>query len=46
MFSLTNKVAVITGGAGVLGGAMAEGLAAEGAKVGILSRTKVKWMQR
>ena len=42
MFSLTNKVAVITGGAGVLGGAMAEGLAAEGAKVGILSRTQSK----
>lgn len=38
MFELTNKVAIVTGGAGALGGAMAEGLAQAGAKVGILSR--------
>lgn len=34
-----NKVAIITGGAGVLGGAMAKGLALEGVKVAILGRT-------
>ena len=42
MFELNGKVAIITGGAGVLGGAMAAGLAKAGAKVGILSRTKSK----
>lgn len=42
MFTLTGKVAIITGGAGVLGGAMAEGLAKAGAKVAILSRTESK----
>ncbi|MFK7983888.1 MAG: SDR family oxidoreductase [Saprospiraceae bacterium] len=42
MFELKGKVAIITGGAGVLGGAMAAGLAKAGAKVGILSRTKAK----
>lgn len=40
MFELSGKVAVVTGGAGALGGAMAMGLAMAGAKVGILSRTK------
>ena len=38
MFSLKGKVAVVTGGTGVLGGAMARGLAAAGAMVGILGR--------
>lgn len=38
LFSLAGKVAVITGGTGVLGGAMAHGLAAAGAAVGILGR--------
>jgi len=42
MFKLDGKVAIVTGGAGVLGGAMAEGLAKAGAKVGILSRTQSK----
>ena len=42
MFKLKGKVAIITGGAGVLGGAMAEGLAKAGAKIGILGRTKSK----
>jgi len=40
LFDLTGRVAVITGGNGVLGGAMAEGLARAGAKVGILGRTE------
>jgi len=39
MFSLKNKIAIVTGGAGALGGAMAMGLAKAGAKVGVLSRT-------
>lgn len=38
IFSLRDKVAVITGGTGVLGGALAHGLAAAGAKVAILGR--------
>ena len=46
MFELKGKVAIITGGAGVLGGAMAAGLAKAGAKVGILSRTKSKVDQK
>lgn len=41
-FSLAGKVAVITGGTGVLGGAIAHGLAAAGAKVGILGRREQK----
>lgn len=40
LFDLTGKVAVVTGGNGVLGGAMSEGLAAAGARVGILGRTQ------
>ena len=35
MFSLTGKVAVVAGGGGVLGGAIAEGLGAAGATVAI-----------
>lgn len=42
MFNLEGKVALITGGAGVLGGAMAMGLSNAGAKVAVLSRTKSK----
>lgn len=40
MYNLKDKVAVITGGNGVLGGAIAKGLAQSGAKVGILGRSK------
>lgn len=40
--NLDGQVAVITGGAGVLGSAMAKGLAAAGVKVAILSRTLSK----
>lgn len=39
-FDLTGKVAVITGGTGVLGTAMTRGLAAAGASVAILARTE------
>ena len=38
LFSLAGKTAVVTGGTGVLGGAIAKGLAAAGARVGVLGR--------
>jgi NAD(P)-dependent dehydrogenase (short-subunit alcohol dehydrogenase family) len=38
LFDLTGEVAVVIGATGVLGGALAEGLAAAGAKVGVLGR--------
>ena len=38
MFSVAGKVALVTGSTGVLGGAMARGLAAAGAKVAIMGR--------
>jgi NAD(P)-dependent dehydrogenase (short-subunit alcohol dehydrogenase family) len=44
-FSLDNKVAVVTGGTGVLGGAIAHGFAAAGAKVAILGRRTAKAME-
>jgi NAD(P)-dependent dehydrogenase (short-subunit alcohol dehydrogenase family) len=37
---LENKIAIVTGGNGVLGGAIALGLAREGAKVVILGRNQ------
>lgn len=40
MNSLKNKVAVITGGNGVLGGSIAKGLAESGVKTGILGRSE------
>lgn len=40
LFSLDGQVAVVTGGTGVLGGAMARGLARAGAKVGVLGRRR------
>lgn len=40
MLDLNEKVAIITGGNGVLGGAMAHGLSAKGVKVGILGRSR------
>ena len=38
LFSLQGKVAIVTGGTGVLGGAIARGLAGAGAQVAILGR--------
>jgi NAD(P)-dependent dehydrogenase (short-subunit alcohol dehydrogenase family) len=45
LFSVAGKVAIVTGGTGVLGGAMARGLAAAGARVGILGRRAEKARQ-
>jgi len=41
-FDLRGKAAVVTGGAGVLGSAMAEGLAQAGARVAILGHSEAK----
>jgi NAD(P)-dependent dehydrogenase (short-subunit alcohol dehydrogenase family) len=38
LFDLSNEIAVVFGGTGVLGGAMAEALAAHGAKVAVIGR--------
>lgn len=46
LFSLKNKVAVVIGGSGVLGGAMASGLARAGARVTVVGRTAEKVEQR
>ncbi|MFC6859440.1 SDR family oxidoreductase [Zunongwangia atlantica] len=40
MFKLNGKVAIVTGGNGVLGGAIAHGLSKNGAKVAVLGRTE------
>ncbi|SHF98786.1 NAD(P)-dependent dehydrogenase, short-chain alcohol dehydrogenase family [Fodinibius roseus] len=40
LFDLSGKTAIVTGGNGVLGGAMAEGIARAGARVAILGRTE------
>lgn len=40
LFGLKGQVAVVTGGTGVLGGAMARGLARAGARVGVLGRRR------
>ena len=42
LFGLEERVAVVTGGTGVLGGAMARGLARAGAKVGVMGRHQEK----
>ncbi len=39
-FDLTGRVAVVTGGYGVLGGSLADGLAAAGARIAILGRRR------
>ena len=42
LFDIQGKVIVITGGTGVLGASMVEYLAAHGAKVAVLARSKEK----
>ena len=46
LFDLSNDVAVVIGGTGVLGGGMADALAAAGAKVAILGRSEERGAAR
>jgi NAD(P)-dependent dehydrogenase (short-subunit alcohol dehydrogenase family) len=46
LFDLTDEVAVVIGGTGALGGAVAEGFAAAGAKVAILGRNAERGNER
>lgn len=46
LFDLSGKVAIVTGGNGVLGGAMSEGLANAGAKIGVMGRTEATVQQQ
>jgi NAD(P)-dependent dehydrogenase (short-subunit alcohol dehydrogenase family) len=46
LFDLSNEVAVIIGATGVLGGALAEGLAAAGAKVAVVGRNAERGQAR
>jgi len=46
LFSLKGEVAVVIGATGVLGGALADGLAAAGAKVAVLGRNEARGQAR
>ncbi|QDU98747.1 SDR family oxidoreductase [Lignipirellula cremea] len=46
LFNLENETAVVVGGTGVLGGGMAEALAAQGARVAIIGRNEERGQQR
>ena len=46
LFDLSNEVAVVVGGTGVLGGALAAGLAEAGAKVAVLGRNEQRGLAR
>jgi len=46
LFDLSNEIAVVFGGTGVLGGAMAEALAAAGARVAVVGRNEERGKQR
>ena len=46
LFNLENEIAVVLGGTGVLGGAMAEALAAFGARVAVVGRNEERGQER
>lgn len=46
LFDLTGEVAAVLGGTGVLGGAMADALAAAGAKVAVVGRNQERGIER
>src|ERR1043166_2516027 len=46
LFDLSDEVAVVIGGTGVLGGALAEGLAEAGAKVAVVGRNAERGQAR
>ena len=46
LFDLTDEIAVVLGGTGVLGGAMAEALATAGARVAIVGRSEERGRER
>jgi NAD(P)-dependent dehydrogenase (short-subunit alcohol dehydrogenase family) len=46
LFDLSDEIAVVLGGTGVLGGAMAEALAAAGARVAIVGRSEERGRER
>jgi NAD(P)-dependent dehydrogenase (short-subunit alcohol dehydrogenase family) len=46
LFDLTEEVAVVIGATGVLGGALAEGLAKAGAKIAVLGRNQARGQER
>src|SRR5262249_27795351 len=46
LFDLTGEVAAVLGGTGVLGGAMADALAAAGAKVAVVGRSEERGRER
>src|SRR5512143_3599695 len=46
LFDLTGEVAAVIGGTGVLGGAMAEGLAQAGARIAVLGRNAERGQAR
>src|SRR5882672_10386872 len=46
LFDLSGQVAVVVGGTGVIGGALAEGLAEAGAKVAVLGRNEQRGRKR
>src|SRR5947207_1741887 len=46
LFNLENEIAVVLGGTGVLGGAMAEALAGAGARVVVVGRSEERGRER
>ena len=46
LFGLENETAVVVGGTGVLGGAMAQALAAAGARIAVIGRSQERGAQR